>query len=278
MEKLPSPHIHGRFSLSFERPNISTENDQLHISPHRITFLLCTQGRKTIQLNFTEHILEPRSLVVFYPGIIWKTLDTSDDFQARFLSITFPSTDQNSFFDLNTVFSLSSYIIGHPHNVFSQAEMETIETYLNLIQNRYEAHVDDAIIFSLLSTFFLELNQTFTDRKEHKSIKISRKEEILWKFLSLLREHYKESRSVAFYADKLYISPKHLSSVIKQLSNKTAHDLITYFVIMKAKQLLKTTTLSIQEISDELHFANQSFFGKFFKQNTGQSPSAYRGK
>ena len=156
--------------------------------------------------------------------------------------------------------------------------METIETYLNLIQNRYEAHVDDAIIFSLLSTFFLELNQTFTDRKEHKAIKISRKEEILWKFLSLLREHYKESRSVAFYADKLYISPKHLSSVIKQLSNKTAHDLITYFVIMKAKQLLKTTTLSIQEISDELHFANQSFFGKFFKQNTGQSPSAYRGK
>ena len=100
----------------------------------------------------------------------------------------------------------------------------------------------------------------------------------MWKFLTLLKQYHQEERTVNFYADKMCISPKHLSSVIKQMSHKTAHEIIADFVTMTAKRLLKTTTMSIQEISDELNFANQSFFGKFFKQNTGQSPSAYRRK
>ena len=62
------------------------------------------------------------------------------------------------------------------------------------------------------------------------------------------------------------------------MSHKTAHEIIADFVILSAKRMLKTTTMSIQEISDELNFANQSFFGKFFKQNTGLSPSSYRKK
>lgn len=79
----------------------------------------------------------------------------------------------------------------------------------------------------------------FAIRVERKKLKISRKEDILWRFLSLLTQHYKENRSVDFYADKLCISPKHLSSVIKQLSHKTAHEIISDVVIMAAKQLLK---------------------------------------
>lgn len=105
-------------------------------------------------------------------------------------------------------------------------ESIVVEGYFRLIQNRYEAHVDYAIIRSLISAFILELNQMFAIRVEHKKLKISRKEDILWRFLSLLTQHYKENRSVDFYADKLCISPKHLSSVIKQLSHKTAHEII----------------------------------------------------
>ena len=180
--------------------------------------------------------------------------------------------------DLETIFSLSTYIARHPHTSLSANESIVVEGYFRLIQNRYEAHVNYAIIRSLISAFILVLNQMFAIRVERKKLKISRKEDILWRFLSLLTQHYKENRSVDFYADKLCISPKHLSSVIKQLSHKTAHEIISDVVIMAAKQLLKTTTLSIQEISEELNFANQSFFGKFFKQNTGQSPSSYRGE
>ena len=274
-----NPQTQEHFLLSFEGPASSSEDNTLLTSSDKLTIVLCTRGCKTVQLNFTEYVLEPGSIAFLYPNTIWKPIKTSSDFQARYLSMREHSPkERNAFLDLETIFSLSTYIARHPHTSLSANESIVVEGYFRLIQNRYEAHVNYAIIRSLISAFILELNQMFAIRVERKKLKKSRKEDILWRFLSLLTQHYKQNRSVDFYADKLCISPKHLSSVIKQLSHKTAHEIISDVVIMAAKQLLKTTTLSIQEISEELNFANQSFFGKFFKQNTGQSPSSYRGE
>ena len=69
---------------------------------------------------------------------------------------------------------------------------------------------------------------------------------------------------------------KHLSTVVKEISGKTAGEWIDSLVVLEAKALLKSSELSIQEIADELHFANQSFFGKYFKHHTGMSPKEYR--
>ncbi len=85
-------------------------------------------------------------------------------------------------------------------------------------------------------------------------------------------------RSVTFYADKLFVTPKHLSAVLKEISEKTAGEWIDLRVILEAKLLLRSTGLNIQEISTKLNFANQSFFGKYFKHLTGMSPRDYRAK
>lgn len=106
--------------------------------------------------------------------------------------------ERNAFLDLETIFSLSTYIARHPHTSLSANESIVVEGYFRLIQNRYEAHVNYAIIRSLISAFILELNQMFAIRVERKKLKISRKEDILWRFLSLLTQHYKENRSVDF--------------------------------------------------------------------------------
>ncbi len=63
---------------------------------------------------------------------------------------------------------------------------------------------------------------------------------------------------------------------MKEISGRTAGDWIENYVIMEAKVLLKTTDMTIQEIAVYLNFANQSFFGKYFKHHTGSSPSNYR--
>ena len=170
------------------------------------------------------------------------------------------------------------FLFWRQENIIDGRFEEFFATYKLRKKERIPSYYTTEEIKVIENSVILELNQMFAIRVERKKLKISRKEDILWRFLSLLTQHYKENRSVDFYADKLCISPKHLSSVIKQLSHKTAHEIISDVVIMAAKQLLKTTTLSIQEISEELNFANQSFFGKFFKQNTGQSPSSYRGE
>lgn len=106
----------------------------------------------------------------------------------------------------------------------------------------------------------------------------SRKEHIFERFYESLIESYQAERSVRFYADRLCLTPKHLSGVVKEVSGKTVGEWIDDFVILEAKALLNSSSLSIQEISDRLNFANQSFFGKYFKHYTGLSPKEYRGK
>lgn len=258
---------------------VANDDANLCIAPDQLTIILCTGGRKELQINFADYTLTPGSLAFIYPNSMWRPLATSSDFEAHYFSIQGTSAKEwNAFIDLDTVFSLSSYIAKHPHTQLSLDETQVMTQYLNLLKSRYEANAQAIIIRFILSAFTLELNRIFTAREKSDRSKISRQEDILWKFLTLLKQYHKEERTVNFYADKLCISPKHLSSVIKQISHRTAHELIADFVTMTAKRLLKTTTMSIQEISDELNFANQSFFGKFFKQNTGQSPSAYRRK
>lgn len=256
---------------------VAADDKSLCISPDQLTLILCTRGCRTMQINFAEYSLTRGSLALLYPKSMWRDFDTSDDFEACYFAIKGNSAQEwNTFLDLDTIFSISAYISKHPYTVLSSHETQVIEEYLHLLQSRYEAQANATIMRFLLSAFTLELNTIFTQREKSDTSRLSRQEDILWKFLALLKQYHKEERTVNFYADKLCISPKHLSSVIKQMSHKTAHEIIADFVTISAKRMLKTTTLSIQEISDELNFANQSFFGKFFKQNTGQSPSSYR--
>jgi len=99
---------------------------------------------------------------------------------------------------------------------------------------------------------------------------------LLDNFLEVLQKHYKVERGVDFYADKLCLTPKYLSTVIRQTSGKTAGEWIDEYVMLEAKALLKSTKMTIQQISDELNFPSQSFFGKYFKRLEGVPPKVYR--
>ena len=94
--------------------------------------------------------------------------------------------------------------------------------------------------------------------------------------LELLSDHYKKERSVNFYAHSLCITPKYLTTIIKCISGKPVSDWIDHFVLLEAQSLLKYTNMSVQEISYQLNFPNQSFFGCYFKRLTGMSPSQYK--
>ena len=104
----------------------------------------------------------------------------------------------------------------------------------------------------------------------------SRQESICSEFIDVLSHNYKEQRDVVFYADRLCITPKYLSQIVKDKIGKTASEVIEGYVIEESKALLISTTMTIQQISDELHFPSQSVFGKYFKRVTGLSPREYR--
>jgi AraC-like DNA-binding protein len=103
-----------------------------------------------------------------------------------------------------------------------------------------------------------------------------RQEELVEKFLEDLRQHFRTERSIGFYANRLYVTPKYLSKVIKDHNGLSAKEWIEDYIVQEAQALLKSTDKTIQQISDELNFPTQSFFGKFFKRSVGLSPLDYR--
>jgi YesN/AraC family two-component response regulator len=104
----------------------------------------------------------------------------------------------------------------------------------------------------------------------------SRQDVIFRKFLSLLATDITISREVQYYADKLCITPKYLTIVTRQMSDRSAATWITHSVILNAKALLATTQLTVQQVSNKLNFPNPSFFGQYFLRHTGMTPKEFR--
>ena len=97
-------------------------------------------------------------------------------------------------------------------------------------------------------------------------------------FLRLVRRNFRQERFLEFYADKMKITPKHLSRTIKQQTGLTAAEWIERHIILESKVLLRSSTMSIQQIANYLNFPTQSFFSKYFRKSVGQSPSEFRAK
>ena len=115
----------------------------------------------------------------------------------------------------------------------------------------------------LILAFFYGTGYRFYKVRD-ESLK-SKQDIMVEKFLAIVNENYIEQRMIEFYSEKLFLTPKHLSRVIKERSGKSAGEWIEDHVMLEAKALLISTDKTIQQISDELNFPSQSFFGKYFK-------------
>lgn len=96
------------------------------------------------------------------------------------------------------------------------------------------------------------------------------------RFITLVAQHYREHRELAFYADRLCITPKYLSRLVFQVSERRAAEIVRDYVVLDAKALLLSGRYSIGQVAEELHFATPSFFSAYFRHATGTSPTEYR--
>lgn len=131
------------------------------------------------------------------------------------------------------------------------------------------AHAFLAFLFDMESLRLRDLE--WSDRPA------SRKEIYVQRFIKLVQLQFRKDRAIKDYAGQLNLSAKYLTQLVKQYTGKNASELIAEQVIKEAKALLRDPQLSIAEVADRLYFSDQSFFGKYFKRQTGISPKSYRG-
>ena len=181
---------------------------------------------------------------------------------------------------VRTLLSFMFYIKEHPCIPLNKEEQECMMEYHSFLWKKVKMR-DNAfrkeIAKGIIAAMFYDIYNFCRKHMPANEIRPkSRKEELFEKFMREVSANYKIDRSVTFYANKLCLTPKHLSGVVKEVSGKTAGEWIDNFVILEARALLKSSEMSVQEIAEYLHFANQSFFGKYFKHYVGMSPKEYR--
>lgn len=240
---------------------------------------LCTGGNGKIGIDLNQYELKRNSLIVIQPKNYIYLSEFSQEFEGSIV-VCSRHLVEDVLPKLTDIVPLLIHHRTEPVTQLTESEATGIRNFYEFLREKLRGPKTRFLqqkINSILQATLYEM----MDIIDQRSSKIpesarTRKEEIMAKFILAVSEEFRTQRQVAYYAQKLCISPKHLSSVVKEISGRTAGDWIENYVVMESKVLLKTTDMTIQEIAVYLNFANQSFFGKYFKQHTGCSPTSYR--
>lgn len=247
------------------------------ISIDGFSAVIMMAGEATISIDMKNYVVRPNTIVLFNPDSIIRTVKCSANAAAYVVAFSKSFVNEIQI-DLSTSLPVYMRIGRAPVMEVTPQDVAEIRQCFQLIKTMLHSDKErfrHEIIRTLFTTAFYiitEINQ----RDRVDELKQGRSEVLFDRFMELLQQYSKRERNVGFYAEQLGITSKYLSSVVKEVSGKTAARWIDESVILEAKALLKYSGMSIQEIAYRLNFSTQSFFGKYFKQHTGTSPSRYK--
>lgn len=245
----------------------------------KMLLAVCKRGEISAIIDVAPRRMGPSSIMVLRPGHIISHCKASVDFEGFFIVVQEEKLNE-ILPSLHYVIPYSLHYNTNPIIEITAEELETQSLIYEMLQRQIRTTgrlFNNMVLNSLCEVLFYNTLGIYASRinnaKHH-----SRREKLLSQFIDLIEANFKTERAVNFYAEKLFVTPKHLSAVLKEVSGKTAGEWIDHRVILEAKLLLRTTGMNIQEISLALNFSNQSFFGKYFKHLTGLSPRDYRNR
>jgi YesN/AraC family two-component response regulator len=245
----------------------------------------CRKGHFKCTINLTEYDVHDGMLVVNIPNNIiqLEPFDQEEHIEITILAVS-PQYMNTLSSDLDKIFIDAISMLKSPIMEMAPEEVELSMQYFRLFDNVINSdseYRNDSIRYLLTSIFYLiggMLKKRLDAEEENVDKTSTRHKKVFEMFIELVEKYHNKERSVGFYADKLCISSKYLSQIIKKVSGFSAPDIINKYVILEAQHLLRHSNLSVKEIADQLNFPNQSFFYKYFKLHTGYTPNSYRQK
>lgn len=236
-------------------------------------FFLCLSGTACGDIDLMPFRLQPGMMMITIPGQLITHHSSSEDFSGTSLVMTQRFVDN---LGLPYNFGLAIGIRETPVLTLKPGELAAIRNYCNMVRGLLEKErpYQAETLRHLTCAYAYSLGAYLYQMAENR--RLSGDEALMQRFLAEVRTHYKYERHVIYYAERLHITAGYLSTLVQRISGKSPSEWINDFVITEAKVLLKSSNLTIQQIGDELSFPSQSFFGKYFKRQTGMSPKEYR--
>lgn len=249
--------------------------------PYRLNgigLVVCKSGWFRFLLNKKEYMVKEGE-TLFLPEYAQITVTGESEDMRVFILIY----DIEPIRDLmgNLVLSMYPYslLTSEPCHAWNTGEEEEVVKYMYLLEHTLQGS-DDLFVQNerklLLIALTYRLCSIYSKRMVGGKGAVGRKHEQFMKLVHLIEKYYISERGVEFYADKMCLSPKYVSALSKSLCGYTVQELVFKAIVRKSIYYLLNTRKSVQEISDELNFPNASYFGTFFRKQTGMSPQHYR--
>lgn len=253
---------------------------ELSTEPIKLTctvVMLCVKGTCVFCVDSREFPVESGDEAFVLFDSVFSIRRPSEDFCVK-MFIFSKSISAQAFMRFDSVFFNSLYenpIYRHSHG----HEYETLCYFyiLESIQSDRRNRYRNLIAMTLLRAFSLNVNDKLQRRMSGSPSRSNpRKEEIYSRFMDLVNAECRRHRDVAWYADRLCITPRYLADITDAVSGDSPKELIDYVLTQEIKIMLTFTEIPLQEIADRINFPDQSYLGRYFRRHAGMSLTEYR--
>lgn len=268
--------------------------------------LICRKGKAMLNVNYKDWELYEGAVITLFPNDVVELKVDGDCKSPQTENGDFksPETENEDCKSPQTANSFQVEILKYNPSLLREASLQLEQTvYSSLREDRcrqdtpvvtniingmfglLKVYFDQSectcisqLVLCQLKAFFIGFHEYLQRNPQYRpdEVKSYRVRELFNRFMMLLEKDYKISRDVNYYAEKMNISSKYLTNIVNQVTGHTPKTIIDQYVILQLKMHLKRTTQSIKEMAWEFHFADVSFFCRYFKKHTGLTPQQIR--
>ena len=239
--------------------------------------LICRKGKARLQVNYKDWQLYDGAVITVFPNDVVK-LRVEETFQVEMLKYN-PSLLREASLQLEqTVYSSLREDRCRQDTPVVTNIINGMFALLKVYFDQSECTCISQLVLCQLKAFFIGFHEYLQRNPQYRpdEVKSYRVRELFNRFMMLLEKDYKMSRDVNYYAEQMNISSKYLTNIVNQVTGHTPKTIIDQYVILQLKLHLKRSTQSIKEMAWEFHFADVSFFCRYFKKHTGLTPQQIR--
>lgn len=240
--------------------------------------ILCKGGTASMHIDFMEWKLKKNSVITLFPNDAVMLDNISDDFVVEMLRY-----DKTMLREASLQLEQTVYSVLRKDRCRTDKQIVTliIENMFNLLRLYFEQKdctcLDQLVLYQLKAFFLGFYDWIIRNKHEAPEGNSSRRTNELFNlFMEDLEQNYMKSHDVAFYANRLNITPKYLNTIVRQMTEYTTKNIIDQYVTMQIKLQLRTGKKSVKQLSWDFNFSDESFFCRYFKQHTGYTPKQFR--
>lgn len=242
--------------------------------------LICRKGNAVLNINYKDWSLPEKAVITLFPNdvVLLKAPPSPTAFEVEMLKYDTSLLREASLQMEHTVYSSLREDRCRQDSPVVTNIIDAMFSLLKIYFRQAECTCLSQLVLCQLKAFFIGFHEYLQRNPQFRAdeVKSYRVRELFNRFMMLMERDYKTSRDVGYYAEKMNISPKYLTNIVKIVTAHTPKTIIDQYTILQLKMQLKRTNLSIKELAWAYHFTDVSFFCRYFKKHTGLTPQQIR--